>query len=80
MLVMKPFEHHHEMLQAAYRVGRSKDKCRRVLISGVELIDQEAAIAYKKRLLQFIEGVERQRRNKANTAAKSSIENVTTYS
>ena len=51
----RSFTHQREMVQAAYRVGRGDDKCRRVIIGDIELVDHLASCTYKRKLVQFID-------------------------
>jgi len=42
------------MLQAANRVGRGNDKCERIIVGKIGLVDTLASCVYKKKLLQFV--------------------------
>ena len=54
-ITMRSFQHKREMIQAANRVGRAGDQCRRILIGDIELVDHMAACAYKNNLIKFID-------------------------
>jgi len=56
LITLKSFSHHREMLQAAYRVGRCGEKCKRVIIGDIPLVDHMASCVYKRRLVKFIDG------------------------
>ena len=43
------------MLQAAYRVGRGGDRCERLIVEGVDLVDHLASCVYKNKLLAFLD-------------------------
>ena len=51
----RSFQHRREMIQAAYRVGRGGDRCRRVLMGDIELVDRMASCAYKNKLIRFLD-------------------------
>ena len=51
---MRSFKHDREMIQAANRVGRGGDRCRRVVFNDTPLVDHMASCAYKRVLLQFL--------------------------
>ena len=50
LLVQRPFKHWREAQQAAYRVGRNDDPCRRQILPDVELVDDVQSTEYKCRL------------------------------
>jgi len=51
---MRAFKNERELIQAANRVGRGGDRCRRVVFNDTELVDHMASCAYKRNLLQFL--------------------------
>ena len=55
LIVMKSFRHQREMVQAANRVGRGGDKCRRVIIGDIDLIDHMGSCLYKSALIKYLE-------------------------
>ena len=58
LISLKSFSHHREMLQAAYRVGRCGEKCKRLLIGDIDLVNHLASCKYKKKLVKFIDGAQ----------------------
>jgi len=69
-ITMKSFVHQREMIQAASRVGRGGDKCERILLGDIELIDHMADCAYQSRLLKFVESVHAQHAPKGKSSLK----------
>ena len=56
LITTRSFTHQRQLVQAANRVGRGADKFKRTILGDVPLIDHMAASAYKRRLVQFLEG------------------------
>jgi len=54
---MRSFVHEREYIQAANRVGRGSDRCRRVLLGDIALVDHMASCRYKRKLVQFLGSV-----------------------
>jgi len=57
-ITMISFLHQRQMLQAANRVGRGGDKCRRMIIGDIDLIDHIASCAYKNNLIKYLDRVQ----------------------
>ena len=55
LIVMKSFRHQREMIQATNRVGRGGDKCRRIIIGDIDLIDHMGSCLYKSALIKYLE-------------------------
>lgn len=55
-MTLRSFTNQREMQQAAMRVGRAGDQCKRIIIGDIALVDHMASCAYKKRLILFNEG------------------------
>jgi len=56
-VTMRSFAHYREMVQAASRVGRQEDQCRRMIVGDIDLVDHLASCAYKRKLISFIDSV-----------------------
>jgi hypothetical protein len=54
LLVCKSFSNKRESNQAGYRVGRQADKCARLILKGLDLLDDAAVLSYKTMLCRFI--------------------------
>ena len=54
LLVCRSFSHQREAEQAAYRVGRQNDPCKRVILKGLALLNDKEHIDYKSNLISFI--------------------------
>jgi len=39
------------------RVGRSGDKCKRLIIGDIDIVDHMASCQYKKKLIMFNDGI-----------------------
>ena len=61
------------MVQASNRVGRGGDKCRRVILGDIELVDHLASCTYKKRLVQFIEAMQAKKELKPKQGFKDQV-------
>ena len=55
---MRSFVHEREYIQAANRVGRGADRCRRVIFGDTALVDHLASCSYKRKLVQFLDSVQ----------------------
>jgi hypothetical protein len=53
LIVAKSFSSQRQALQGALRVGRYQDPAKRVLLKGVPLVDRDAELQYKSKLLKF---------------------------
>jgi len=54
-VTLRPFAHRREMVQAANRVGRGGDKCRRVAVGDFALVDHLASCSYKRKLISYLD-------------------------
>ena len=49
----KPFDHYRQAQQGLGRVGRNNDPCKRVIIKGINLVDEDKKIAYHAHLMEY---------------------------
>ena len=54
LLICHSFSHHREAQQAAYRVGRQKDPCKRLILKDLSLVDEVGQSDYQTKLNKFI--------------------------
>ena len=54
-------------------MGRGGDKCRRVILGDIELVDHLASFTYKKRLVQFIEAMQAKKELKPKQGFKDQV-------
>ena len=50
LLICHPFSHHREAEQAAYRVGRQNDPCKRLILKDLSLVNKEDQSKYNSKL------------------------------
>ena len=53
-ITLRAFRHYREMIQAAKRVGRAGDRCKRIQVGDWELIHSKASCLYKRRLIEYL--------------------------
>ena len=53
LVIARPFNHSRQSLQGLGRVGRNGDKCNRVRLANVELVDKEKEIIYQSNLMVY---------------------------
>jgi hypothetical protein len=59
LVIQKPFETHRHLQQGICRVGRYGERCTRLLVKGVQLIDKEAQLRYMTQLIAFANSLSR---------------------
>ena len=70
LVICKSFKHYRIAQQGLGRVGRYNDVCIRMLVEGVNLIDEDQRIAYVAKLMEFCSSKMQKRKGIVNISQR----------